>query len=543
MPAFPKPSATETDPVASPLVEAEAEDRAAADSAHAALTTSAHGGIVASAEKGAANGVATLDGSGRLPASQQTIGVFEYQGTWNASTNSPTLADGTGTKGFLYRVATGGSRNLGSGSITFDVGDYVIHNGTAWEKADTTDAVSSVNGRTGAVTGLAEQTAVTAVEGLVASNTEAIGAEVTRATTAEGTKLPSNAVDTDSTMAADSDARVPSQKAVKAALAPKAALASPALTGNPTAPTQTAGNNSTRLATTAYADAAVTVESGRATTAEALLAPKASPTFTGTVTVPDQAAADNSTKAANTKYVDTASGLLVPKSLVDAKGDLLVGTADNTVTRKAVGTDGQVLTADASTADGTKWVSPDNWTTGYPRVPAPTLTTPGQTLQTQSVVAGRLYVQRFRPDRNMAATVISFEVVTADTANNPVHVGLVDAAGLLLGTSGAVTGKLNAGARVSVVPFGSTVNLAYGRIYGACLLVPTITTSLQIRGANLGGSGNFVGLLTAADGAGPGVFPSGCPWSFWAGQTVIGNLTLGSLSANQGGPVVGVGES
>lgn len=42
-----------------------------------------------------------------------------------------------------------------------------------------------------------------------------------------------------------------------AALALKAPLASPALTGNPTAPTQTAGNNSTRLATTAYVDAGV----------------------------------------------------------------------------------------------------------------------------------------------------------------------------------------------------------------------------------------------------------------------------------------------
>ena len=533
MPAFPKPSATETDPVASPLVEAEATARAEADAAHAALTTSAHGGIVASAEKGAANGVATLGADGKILDAQ--LGQLAITDVFTVASQAAMLAL-TAERG---DVAIRSDLNK-----SFILAASPASTLANWKELLTpTDVVTSVNGRQGAVTGLAEQSDLATVEGLVGSNTEAIGAEVTRATTAEGTKLPSNAVDTDSTMAADSDARVPSQKAVKAALAPKAALASPALTGNPTAPTQTAGNNSTRLATTAYADAAVTVESGRATTAEALLAPKASPTFTGTVTVPDQAAADNSTKAANTKYVDTASGLLVPKSLVDAKGDLLVGTADNTVTRKAVGTDGQVLTADASTADGTKWVSPDNWTTGYPRVPAPTLTTPGQTLQTQSVVAGRLYVQRFRPDRNMAATVISFEVVTADTANNPVHVGLVDAAGLLLGTSGAVTGKLNAGARVSVVPFGSTVNLAYGRIYGACLLVPTITTSLQIRGANLGSSGNFVGLLSAADGAGAGVFPSGCPWSFWAGQTVIGNLTLGSLSANQGGPVVGVGES
>lgn len=44
-------------------------------------------------------------------------------------------------------------------------------------------------------------------------------------------------------------------------LALKAPLASPALTGNPTAPTQTAGNNSTRVATTAYADGAVSTAS------------------------------------------------------------------------------------------------------------------------------------------------------------------------------------------------------------------------------------------------------------------------------------------
>lgn len=39
-------------------------------------------------------------------------------------------------------------------------------------------------------------------------------------------------------------------------------LASPALTGNPTAPTQAPGNNSTRIATTAYADAAVAAGGG-----------------------------------------------------------------------------------------------------------------------------------------------------------------------------------------------------------------------------------------------------------------------------------------
>jgi hypothetical protein len=52
----------------------------------------------------------------------------------------------------VYRVGTAGTQNLGSGNITFDVGDYAIYNGATWEKSDTTDAVASVNGATGVVT-------------------------------------------------------------------------------------------------------------------------------------------------------------------------------------------------------------------------------------------------------------------------------------------------------------------------------------------------------------------------------------------------------
>lgn len=46
------------------------------------------------------------------------------------------------------------------------------------------------------------------------------------------------------------------------------------------------------------------------------------------------------------------------KTIVDAKGDLLVGTADNTVARKAVGTNGYLLVADSTQSDGLQWVAP-----------------------------------------------------------------------------------------------------------------------------------------------------------------------------------------
>lgn len=74
-----------------------------------------------------------------------------YEGTYNATTNSPTLADGTGNTGDLYQVTVAGTQDFGAGNITFAVGDKVVYNGSIWEKWDMTDAVSSVFSRTGAV--------------------------------------------------------------------------------------------------------------------------------------------------------------------------------------------------------------------------------------------------------------------------------------------------------------------------------------------------------------------------------------------------------
>jgi hypothetical protein len=47
----------------------------------------------------------------------------------------------------------------------------------------------------------------------------------------------------------------------------------------------------------------------------------------------------------------------ISASTVDAKGDLLVGTADNTVGRLQVGADGTALIADSAAATGVKWAA------------------------------------------------------------------------------------------------------------------------------------------------------------------------------------------
>lgn len=118
------------------------------------------------ANKGAANGYASLDATTKIPLSQipaSLIGAANYQGTWNASTNTPALVSSTGTKGFYYVVSVAGATNL-DGITDWKIGDWAIYNGVAWEKVDNTDAVLSVNGLIGAValTGTANRLTISA---------------------------------------------------------------------------------------------------------------------------------------------------------------------------------------------------------------------------------------------------------------------------------------------------------------------------------------------------------------------------------------------
>jgi len=110
-------------------------------------------GTSAALDAGVAGGVATLDGGGTVPLSQipaSIQGSLSYEGTWNASTNTPTLASGVGTKGYYYIVSVAGSTNL-DGITSWNIGDMAVYSGTAWQKIDNTDAVTSVNGFTGSV--------------------------------------------------------------------------------------------------------------------------------------------------------------------------------------------------------------------------------------------------------------------------------------------------------------------------------------------------------------------------------------------------------
>ena len=178
-----------TSQVAQITVDAKGRVTAAA----AVTVTPAAIGAISITQLGAASGVATLDGTGKLTTAQipaSLIGGLNYQGTWNASTNSPALTSSTGTKGFYYKVATAGATSL-DGISSWSAGDSVVFDGTTWDKIDgIANEVITVAGRSGTVVLTATDVGlgnVTNVAQLAATQTLAHTGDVTSPATALST--------------------------------------------------------------------------------------------------------------------------------------------------------------------------------------------------------------------------------------------------------------------------------------------------------------------------------------------------------------------
>jgi len=76
------------------------------------------------------------------------IGALNYKGTWDASTNNPTLTSSVGTKGDYYVVSVSGSTNL-NGITDWVVGDWAVFNGSIWQKVDNSEVTYVSNVATG----------------------------------------------------------------------------------------------------------------------------------------------------------------------------------------------------------------------------------------------------------------------------------------------------------------------------------------------------------------------------------------------------------
>ena len=158
------------------------------------------------------------------------VGGVEYKGTFNANTGLTNSGGNLNNaeKGDLYIIDTLGTIY----GQTWAVGDHLLINdnmggsidNSKIDKVDNTDAVTSVNG----------------LSGPVVLNGGNVGADYSASNYTEAnTNIDGHLEGIDDQFALT------------------APLASPALTGNPTAPTQSASDNSTKIATTFYVDRAV----------------------------------------------------------------------------------------------------------------------------------------------------------------------------------------------------------------------------------------------------------------------------------------------
>lgn len=83
-------------------------------------------------------------------------GALNYKGVWNASTNAPAIVSGEGSNGDYYIVDVSGTTEI-DGVSTWAVGDWIIFNGSEWQKIDNTSAPTPV------VTEVSEETHLTSV--------------------------------------------------------------------------------------------------------------------------------------------------------------------------------------------------------------------------------------------------------------------------------------------------------------------------------------------------------------------------------------------
>ena len=89
------------------------------------------------ANRGQPHGYAPLDDQGFLPMEhipESLLGTVRYMGSWNASTNTPAIgAASSSNAGHYYIVSVAGSTTI-NGESGWVVGDWIISNGSSWAR-------------------------------------------------------------------------------------------------------------------------------------------------------------------------------------------------------------------------------------------------------------------------------------------------------------------------------------------------------------------------------------------------------------------------
>jgi len=282
-------------------------------------------------------------------------------GTGSGSAVVGTTDTQTLTNKTLTSATLGGDLDAGSNKIT-DLADPTLAQ----------DAVTKNWAETGMSSQLTQATtqatnAATSATAAATSETNAATSETNAATSATNAATSETNAATSATNAATSESNA-STSETNAAASATAAATSEANAGTSESNAATSATNAATSETNSAASA-VSAANSAAAAATALdnfddryLGQKASaptvdndgdPLITGALYFDTTASSMYVYDGAAWNAVN--AGTFISETLIDAKGDLIVGSADNTAARLAVGTDGFVLTADSAEATGLKW--------------------------------------------------------------------------------------------------------------------------------------------------------------------------------------------
>ena len=292
-------------------------------------------------------------------------GGLSYQGSWNASTNTPTLTSSVGVNGYYYIVSVAGSTNL-NGVTDWQVGDWAIFNGTVWQKIDQTNLVSSVNGQTGVVvltqTDIAGTASLTTTQTL--TNKTLTSPSINEILDANGNEIlglstTASAVDF-VTIKNGIGTGVPLHIYADGSSTNVGLHIQPKGSGLVTISDGTDFNKGIRFRSSGSTASAVTLLDAVSTAGRVVTLPDATTTLVGrdtTDTLTNKTIAFSSNTFSGTLPITnggtgqaTASAAFNALSPVTTAGDLIIGDGANSSTRLAIGANGYLLTSNGTTA-------------------------------------------------------------------------------------------------------------------------------------------------------------------------------------------------
>lgn len=232
--------------------------------------------------------------------------------------------------------------------------------------------------------------------------------------------------------------------------------------------------------------------------------PAASTSSAGVVQLTDSISSTSITTAATANSVKTLSDASIPKTIVDAKGDLIVATAADTVTRLAAGTNGHILTADSTAAEGVEW-SPEGglvYGSGYYYSYLPTANT------TFLMVKDVVYLVPFYVPTTTTFTRIAIRTSgTAGSSGSVIRLGIYDSDSNSLPNNRVVDGGTVPGTTTGSRSVTISQSLSKGLYWiAAASQVATITQPTSQRIVQSSGS-PFVpqGTVSADDAGAPNI--------------------------------------